>query len=387
VRRASFLGAVLVVAGCASIIDINQLEAPPPAVDAGPGDANELDVQKTDSADASCPTTGVVSLVLTPRGVRTALDDKDVYIARLDPSRNSAILRCSKCGCKAPTVLVDKLDQPAGIAVDDRYVFWTDSDQNDGSINRIEKNDPTKFQKIGGQESPIGVTVDADFVYWTVIGGGPKGVSTAGIWRARKADLGDATRIAAAEDLPDNLIPYAIAVDATHVYYTEAPDLFELDTSNPCRANDAGAVFGTIRRVNKAGGLQTSTVLATGQPCPNGIALDDSAVYWTNFGAGTALSGSVWTTAKASGTPKELVSKLGRPTSLAVFGGRVTWSAPTSQAVESCALPGCTDILSLARDQKNPSGLSADKTGIYWVNFGTNGQNFGDGALLRALSP
>jgi len=359
------------LAGCATILDIPELAAPP----AGQGDGGA-----DSSSEGSCSAPGVTNLTLSPRGVHTALDETDVYFTRADPPRDSAILRCSKCGCAAATELA-KLNQPGGIAVDDRYVFWTDTVEA-GSLNRIDKTDPTKRQQVVGQESPIGVAVDATHVYWTVIGGGPQGVATAGVYRAKKDDLSEVTRLAKSEKLPSDIVPYAIAVDETYVYYTTAPDLNDQDAQQPC--NDT---FGTVRRVLKTGGLQTSTVVATGQPCPVGLALGDDAVYWVNLGAGKALGGSLWTKPKAGGAPAQLVDNLGRPTSLAFHAGRLAWNVPANQRVESCTAPACSDVATLASDQRNPSGVSADGTGIYWVVLGSVGENFSDGALRRATAP
>ena len=246
----------------------------------------------------------------------------------------------------------------------------------------MDKRDPTQRQQIAGQESPIGVAVDATHVYWTVIGGGPQGVATAGVYRARKDDLGEVTRLAKSDKLPANIVPYAIAVDETHVYYTTAPDLDDQSPDVPCTDK-----LGTIRRVAKAGGLQASTVVATGQACPLGLALSDDAIYWVNLGAGRALSGSLWTKPKTGGAPTQLAGALGRPTSLSFSAGRLTWNAPGNQRIETCTAPACADLATLASGQLNPSGVTADSSGIYWMVLGTAAQNFTDGALRRTSSP
>lgn len=374
--RASLVVGLVVIAGCASIIDINRLEAPPP--DAG-ADANG-------AAETGC-SAGVSTVTRSPRGVHTAVDDKDVYFTRGDPPRDSALLRCSKCGCERADELA-KFGQPGGIAVDDQYVFFTDSSPDGGSLNRIDKSDATSLRQIRGLEAPFGVAVDAEFVYWTVIGGGPKGVGTSGVYRARKSDLGQVTRLAKSQLLPDDIVPYAISVDDTYVYYTTAPDLYDADPQQPClSSDDAGGVYGTVRRVKKTGGLQTSEVIVSGQPCPVGLRLAGGALYWLNLGAGKSLSGSLWTQPTAGGTPVQLASGLGRPTSLALFGGRLTWNVPASERIESCSLPACADIKTLASGQRNPSGISADTTGIYWAALGTVAENFMDGAIRRVSVP
>ena len=369
-RHALIALALFVIAGCASILDIPTLQPPPPGFAEAGADGGR---------EAACAATGVSNLVLTPRGVHTAVDDTDVYFTRGDPPRGSAVLRCAKCGCDMPTLLA-KTSQPGGIAVDDKFVFWTDSVDN-GSLNRLEKANPTNVQTLAGQETPIGVTVDAEFVYWTVIGG-VQGIDKAGIYRARKTDLGAVTKLTSSADLPDNIVPYAIGVDDTHVYYTTTPDLNDQDAQQPC--NDS---FGTVRRVLKTGGLQPSQVVASKQGCPVGLALDEGNVYWANLGAGKALGGSVAMTKKSGGTPVKLADGLGRPTSLVLRKGRLAWNVPANQRVEGCTLPTCTDVATIADSQRNPSGLSADDSGVYWAVLGTVNENFTDGALRRFSGP
>ena len=186
------------------------------------------------------------------------------------------------------------------------------------------------------------------------------------------------------EDVVADLIPYAIAVDDKDVYYTTAPDIDEQSSEKPCTNT-----FGTVRRVSKTGNLQVSTVVASGQACPIGLALGEDAVYWANLGAGQALSGSVWRKPKVAdaGTELRLANNVGRPTSLVFQAGRLAWNVPASQRVESCTAPTCSDLKTLANEQLNPSGLSADDSGIYWVVLGTPAQNFTDGALRRASLP
>jgi hypothetical protein len=366
--------AVSVSVGCASLIDINELRPPSgAALDGG-----------ADGGAEACAPPGLRNLTVVARAVHTALDDTDVYFTRDDPPY-SKILRCSKCGCDAPTELATNLFVPIGLAVDDRYVFWTDGPVK-GSLNRFDKKDPTQSDQLPNQEGPVGVAVDADYVYWTVTGGGVNGVATTGIYRAKKDDLRTSVRLASAPSVPDNIIPYALAVDDTHVYYTTAPDLDDRFPDAPCQADAAGKVYGTVRRVRKDLGFQTSEVLARNQPCPLSLALGSDAVYWANFGVGVS-TGSVWTMPKAGGTPVSLADGLGRPTSLAFFGGRLSWSAPLSQRVETCSTPACADRAPLASDQGTPAGVSADSSGIYWAVFGTPAATFTDGAVRRSSTP
>lgn len=369
-QLALLVAGVAAVAGCAALIEINDLSPPAGGAATDAGDAGAGD---------PCSTPGLTNLTVTPRALHIALDDTDVYFAKGDPPSDSAILRCSKCGCTEPTVLVSKQYQPGAIAVDADYVFFTDT-QEAGSLTRFSKKDPSDRKQIAPLESPIGVAVDADYVYWTVIGGGPLGVASAGVFRAKK-DLTEVTRLAKAAELPDDIVPYAIAVDDTHVYYTTAPDLVE-NSQEPCNAD-----YGTIRRVPKTGGLHTSEKLATRQPCPLAIAIDSDAVFWTTLAVGSALGGSVRTSPKAGGQERKLADGQGRPTSVAIHRGRLTWNVPGSQRIVSCTMPECADPTTLASAQGNPSAVRADDTGIYWSTFGTTPLNFTDGALRRVSPP
>jgi hypothetical protein len=148
------------------------------------------------------------------------------------------------------------------------------------------------------------------------------------------------------------------------------------------------AANGTIRRVAKHGNAdQVSVTLATAQACPLALALSDDALYWVTVGAGTALAGTVYTRPKSANAVTKLADNQGRPTSIAFHGGRITWSSPAQQSLLTCSAPACTDVMPLAKAQSNPSGVSADDSGIYWVDLGTIAASFGDGALRHAPAP
>lgn len=357
---------------CAAIIDIPELRAPDGVSgDSGGGDA--------------CAATGVTNLVVTRRAIHTAIDATDVYFTQLDPPANNAILKCSKCGCDAPTEIVKRIGSPGAIAVDDEAVYWTESSLITGTVNRVPKRDPSQKTRIAPLEQPFAIALDDTFLYYTVLGGQTvASLQGAGVWRAKKTDLGDRTQLVKTDANPnqDNILPYAIAVDATHVYYTQAPDLTQ-KTEDPC-----DGARGVVRRVRKDGGaLQTPETLATGQACPVAIVLSENAVSWATFGVGSASAGSIFTMTKNGGGPVMLVQEQGRPTSIAFRNGRIVWNTPANQKIVSCSLPTCDDLDEVASAQLNPSGVSADPSGIYWAVLGTVAQNFTDGALRRAAPP
>lgn len=357
-------------ASCAAIIDIPELRAPDAPADAG--------------ADA-CAATGATNLVVTQRAIHTAPDATDVYFTRLDPPTNSAILKCGKCGCDTPIEVVKKIGSPGALAIDADAIYWTESSLITGTVNRVSKSDPTQKIRIAPLEQPFAIALDETFIYYTVLGGETvASLQGAGVWRAKKADLTERTQLVKTDAKPtaDNILPYAIAVDATHVYFTQAPNLTQ-KADNPC-----DGAKGVVRRVRKDGAaLQSPETLATGQACPVAIVVSDSAVSWATFGVGNASAGSIFTMTKNGGAPVLLAQEQGRPTSMALRNGRIVWNTPANQKVVSCSLPACDDLDEVGSAQLNPSGVSADASGIYWAVLGTVAQNFTDGAVRRASPP
>lgn len=360
----------LAVVSCAAIIDIPELRAPDGTTTDGGGGAD------------ACAATAATSLVVTPRGVHTALDASYVYFTRGDPPTNNAILRCGKCGCDSPEEIVKKIGTPGALAVDDDAIYWTESSLITGTVNRVPKSDPTAKRRIAPLEQPFALALDETYLYYTVLGGSSAAsLQGAGVWRAKKQDLSEPTQLTKTDAKPndENILPYALAVDATHVYFAVAPDLTERP-EEPCNGSR-----GRIRRVKKDGPAnQTPETLASGQACPVAIVVHDDSISWATFGVGTASAGSIFTLPKSGGTPKLLAQEQGRPTSIAFRNGRVIWNTPANQRVVSCTTPACDDLDDVAASQVNPSGVSADTSGIYWVVLGTVAQNFTDGALRRA---
>ena len=360
----------LAVVSCAAIIDIPELRAPDGTTTVGGGGAD------------ACAATGAANLVVTPRGIHTALDASHVYFTRGDPPTNNAILRCGKCGCDSPEEIVKKIGTPGALAVDDEAIYWTESSLITGTVNRVPKSDPIAKRRIAPLEQPFALALDETYLYYTVLGGSSTAsLQGAGVWRAKKQDLSEPTQLTKTDAKPndENILPYALAVDATHVYFAVAPDLTERP-EEPCNGSR-----GRIRRVRKDGPAnQTPETLATGQACPVAIVVHDDSISWATFGVGTASAGSIFTLPKSGGTPKLLAQEQGRPTSIAFRNGRVIWNTPANQRVVSCTAPACDDLDDVAASQVNPSGVSADASGIYWVVLGTIAQNFTDGALRRA---
>lgn len=100
--------------------------------------------------------------------------------------------------------------------------------------------------------------------------------------------------------------------------------------------------------------------LASSQPNPQAIAIDGSNVYWTG--------GDLMTLALTGGTPTSLFTGLGSNSfGLTSDGSSVFWTNSTGGKLSKGAAAG-TSLIVLASSQPTPAALAMDATTIYWGN-------------------
>jgi hypothetical protein len=149
--------------------------------------------------------------------------------------------------------------------------------------------------------------------------------------------------------------PFAIAVDATNVYWANA-------------GTSANNTDGTIMKVALDGG--TLVTLAAGQTFPTAIAVDGANVYWIDLGTSSfgnlVDDGSVMKEPLGGGTPTTLVTGQTAPDNIAVDGTSVYWT--TTGTVAKVPLSGGTPV-TLASGQSNPWSMAIDGTSVYWTNL------------------
>jgi hypothetical protein len=195
-----------------------------------------------------------------------------------------------------PGIFVDGMNVPYGIvAPGDGFVYWTTT--GDGSVRRIARD--------GGAQQPVAAVIDKEihgltlinsWVLWANNGLGevqeaeamgmamtaPAKVSTSvkpesiihapdGNVYWTEADTNRSIMRYSPGDkqvktfVPNQNVPFGIAADATHLYWTERGQ----------------GTNGTVNRIKLDGSETTPTTLARDQASPNSVAVGDKYVYWT----------------------------------------------------------------------------------------------------------
>jgi virginiamycin B lyase len=151
---------------------------------------------------------------------------------------------------------------PEGVALDGAHLYWTNGDS--GTIGRANLDGSGVNQKfITGASGSNGLAVDTDHLYWTIVGT-QLTPNTIG-----RADLPDGTNVN--QSFIPSLSgrpslqgpPEGVAVDSTHVYWTEL-----LNQS--------------IGRAN-LDGMGADDDFIDVPDNPTGIAVDAGHLYWSNF--------------------------------------------------------------------------------------------------------
>jgi len=182
--------------------------------------------------------------------------------------------------------------------------------------------------------------------------------------------------------------PWSIAVDATHVYWTNRAgsagsvqrvpiaggavqplasnqndsDGLAINSNNVYWANVGG---GTVNMTMKAGGGAITTV-ASGQLAPAGVAATDSIVVWTNW-----TGNSIWK-ANANGTGASVVTTTSvaqslNPHRIATNGSHIWWTSWGNGRVRRVAVGGGA-VTEIASSQDHPLGIAVDGTYAFWTN-------------------
>jgi len=248
---------------------------------------------------------GVCSAVLLASGIQKpyAIAIDADYVFGTGDDADGQVWKVPVGGCTTPGNCASFVSTAGAryhdIALDADYVYFTDRSAD--RVARIRKTGTSECTIAGGQQAPVGIAVDANYVYWGAQSGNA-------IWRASK-ECGGATP-------PEKIVsvapsPQILRLDATGLYWTSAAGGLvtwaSLDgaSSEPIWSGTTLGDFmfglamddewvywrdgyqyhysGTGRvaraRKDRTGSME---VLASDQPSPRYMALDDTHVYWTS---------------------------------------------------------------------------------------------------------
>jgi hypothetical protein len=306
----------------------------PPRDDAGGAPdaiAFEASIVPDGCVGAACIPVALVSGVQMPSAIATA--GGSIFFTT--EHAGGSVMQCPASGCAAPTTLRAGLDNPDVVAADATHVYW--GYNQSGLVQCTWPNCASPINVY--TDTPGGLAVTNSGVYFTArynayVGvwtkpSGPFGVLGLAGGNAY-ATVADNTAIYFTSDfgggvyrcpltgscsggprvpVPPNVIVRALALDATHVYWTEPES-------------------GRVMRAPKDS-LSPLEVIAFDADRPAGIGVDASSVYWTERRSG-GTDGRLRWRRKAGGPLGLLAVNQSNPTGLVVAGSRVFWTNKVS---------------------------------------------------------
>jgi hypothetical protein len=271
-------------------------------------------------------------------GSRVVLHNRPrgVIVALISRSRRAVLL--------VAAVLVAS---PALAARADAFVFWTNLGDTIGRANLDGTGmDPSFIALVGANPYPSGVAVDASHVYWTDFNAGAIG----------RANL-DGTGVDQGFITGAGPMPSGVTVDGAHLYWTNPGGIG--------RANLDGT--GVDRSFISGGSL-----LFLGVNEPRGPAVDAAHIYWGDIGVAPTTIGR----ANLDGTDIEAsFVEFGDPTiplAVAVGGDHVYWAnlgvGGSDGTIGRASIDGTGVERSFLTGIGTPIAVAVDDAHIYWPN-------------------
>jgi len=217
------------------------------------------------------------------------VDDTSVYFSAYDDTGVTTYVGSLPKAGGTVTVIAPQQGAARGVKVSGGFVYWlVDPQTGAGGVARapigggaVQAITPTSYA------SDAWLAVDDKYVYWTDFA--DHGPTSGHIYRTLCDGTGAVATLVAGLDSP-----YGIAADATSLFVGLG---FTLNISN-------GMYDGAIITLDKLGAPPVpATTLASQQAQPLALAIDDTSIYW-----GDHLSGSLMRVPKAGGPAVVLAS-------------------------------------------------------------------------------
>ena len=299
---------------------------------------------------------------LTDQGGGLAVDTEHIYWVRWNVG---VIGRADIDGTNADPTFIDPDSAPEDLAVDADHVYWQDAADIrqigiadiDGTDVRFIGETDSNGLKIGASD----VAVDGSHLYWGQAGGFNVGFgSIRGIGRAGLDGSNPDVNFISGPTAPEG-----VAVDAEHIYWTNTPSAL------PCTSPGNVWCASTIGRAN-LDGSEVDAAFIAGANNPWGVAVDDTHVYWTNVGTGTAGVGTIGRAdLDGSNVDQSFITGASYPAGLAVGANHIYWAnAGAGGVIGRANLDGTGVDQSFIAGAGDLVHLAVDASHLFWANFG-----------------
>jgi hypothetical protein len=247
---------------------------------------------------------------------------------------------------------------PTKIALTDSAIYWIDEgngDEGSGSIMKVAKAGGPITALATHQVTPLGLAVDGASVFWT--SRGPSGsltdVRAVGSVLSVALAGGSIRTLASHRPCPD-----AIALGAADVFFTER-----------------GLTDGKSASVSKVAKMGGQVSLVHGEVRnPGGLVVDGSRIYWSSGGscesvngAPSDTNGAIYSADLRAGAPKTLASGLRCPEGITLDDAAIYFTSMEDGAILRLDKNGGVARV-VAQDAKGARYVAVDAATIYWAN-------------------
>jgi hypothetical protein len=274
---------------------------------------------------------------------RLVLDSQSVYWINQGPEGgDGTVMKVAKTGGTATTLATASGEQVTALALDGISLYWAHSDGTSGTIAVMSASGGVSQTLVTDASWAGDLAIGADTIYWSRIGLG-SGISSAIKSGGSPSSILDGASLVTFLRLEGNTL-YFVDTGAgpqngqigALVLGEHTPTTLADALARPRHLGaDADTLYfategdGHVRSVPKAtSGAET---LAYGQQGPYGLALDETSLYWTNRAADPATDacmsgdGSVMAMSLEERIPVVLAEGLHCPMAIAVDDSGVYW--------------------------------------------------------------